>query len=64
MARHKQNIMKEMWGWCANKNVMFSSVTELENKLKSCYYGNFSIRKRRDSYNRCSIDFMLSGCKT
>ena len=38
--------------------------SEIVKDLKTSYYGNFCIWKRRDSYNRCSIDFMLSGCKT
>ena len=38
--------------------------SEIVNSLKPSYYGNLFIRNRRDSFNRCSIDFMLSGCKT
>ena len=38
--------------------------SEIVNSLKTSYYGNLFIRNRRDSFNRCSIDFMLSGCKT
>ncbi len=37
---------------------------EIVSNLKTSYYGNFCIWKRRDSYSRCSIDFMLSGFKT
>lgn len=37
---------------------------EIVSNLKTSYYGNFYIWKRRDSYSRCSIDFMLSGFKT
>ncbi|WP_319499737.1 hypothetical protein [uncultured Draconibacterium sp.] len=44
--------------------VLLWQTSEIVNNLKTSYYGNFSIWKRRDSYNRCSIDFMLSGCKT
>ena len=66
MARHKQNIMKGMLeeGLYTRQNAQPWQTSEIVNELKTSYYGNFSIRKHRDSYNRCSIDFMLSGCKT
>lgn len=48
----------------AGQNAVLWQTSEIVNKLKTSYYGNFCIWKRRDSYNRCSIDFMLSGCKT
>ncbi|WP_372651787.1 hypothetical protein [Draconibacterium sp.] len=48
----------------AGQTVLPCRAVEIVNSLKTSYYGNFSLWKRRDSYNRCSIDFMLSGCKT